>query len=149
MVDHGKMAAADAEARPASEERGELTLTLDGAEMVLRPSYEAIEAFENGTGRSLNELALLAAERKLKLSEASIIVCECVRAWGRATNNRNWAGANSRRIAELILEADGGVTMVTPIVAGVLALAATGKYTAQGELKPVTMMTTEAAPVAG
>ncbi|MBY0583266.1 MAG: gene transfer agent family protein [Sphingomonas sp.] len=135
--------------RPESEERGEVAITLDGERMVLRPSYEAIEAFEAGTGKALIVLAQLAATRSLSLVECSIVACECIRAWGRATNNRGMAGANSRRIAELILDSDGGVMEAMSSLTAVLALAATGKYTASGELKPVTTKTTDEAPVAG
>ena len=140
---------ADSIVRPESEERGEVAIMLDGQRMVLRPTYEAIEAFEAGTGKGLIMLAQAAAARSLSLAECSVIACECIRAWGRATDNRGMSGANSRRIAELILESDGGVMEAMTALTAVLALAATGKYTAAGELKPATTMTTDEAHVAG
>src|SRR3546814_8479413 len=53
--------------RPHVEERGELALMLDGQDMVLRPSYEAIDAFEKATGKGL----LMLARDSLKIGRAS------------------------------------------------------------------------------
>jgi hypothetical protein len=133
-------------ARPANEKRGEVVLVLDGAEMVLRPSYEAIEAFEGLTGKGLLELAREALSNKLRLGETAQIVTECVRAWGRATGTKSMQGVNSGRIAELILESDGGFIVALQTVAGMLAMATTGNYTSAGELKAGTATTTTGSP---
>jgi len=131
--------------RPASEARGELSIVLDGAPMVLRPSHEAIEAFELATGRGLIELAQGCMAGKLRLSEVAQIVTECVRAWGRATNT-SYKNVQPDRIAELILESEGGLARVLTTITGLLAMASTGGYTAQGEVKAGTATTTNAAP---
>ena len=63
----------------ANKTRGEVSLELEGVEYVLRPSYEAISAFEAQTDRSLIDLARAAGDGQLKMSEAAIIVTECNR----------------------------------------------------------------------
>jgi hypothetical protein len=62
--------------------RGEVTIDLD-ARYVMRPSYEAIEAIENQTGRGVVALVNLAAQNEMRMSEAAIIVTECIKAWGK------------------------------------------------------------------
>ncbi|WP_022681156.1 GTA-gp10 family protein [Sphingobium bisphenolivorans] len=136
--------------REANNERGELTLTLDGEPVGLRPSYEAIHAFERATGKGLMELAQAALAGTLSAGDTAIIACECVRAWGRSTENKGYAGSNPTRIAELMIEAEGGFSMSLSTIAGMLAMATTGGYTAAGELKPTaTKKTTESAPAVG
>lgn len=136
--------------RPANESRGELELLLGGDTFVLRPSFEAIEAFEKGTGRGLMELTGEALNGKLGLADTATVVCECVRAQGRATNVIGLAGAQKDRIAEMILESDGGFQSVLITVAGMLTLAVTGGVTGAGELKAATKTTkkTGGAPAA-
>jgi len=103
------MAEAENTARPASEERGEVSLVLDGATMALRPSYEAIFAFEASTDKGLLELARAALEGKMRLADLSQVVTECIRAWGRATQQPSIAASNAVRIGQLIVEAEGGM----------------------------------------
>jgi len=124
------------ENRPASEERGEIALELDGMTLVMRPTFEAIDAFERSTGKGLLQLAREGLAQTLTLSETAQIAGECIRAWGRAVNDENAKGSNTKRIANLMLEAEGGYRVTLAIVAGMLSLAATGGYTAKGELKP-------------
>lgn len=148
MASRKQAASAAAEpVRPASAERGEIALVLDGQSYVLRPSYEAIEAFETATGKGLLELARGAVEGSLRLGETAQVVTECVRAWGRAVGNTGARGANAVTIAGLIIESDGGLVHVSRILGGVLSLAVTGGYTAQGEVKAGTT-TTSAVPAA-
>lgn len=128
--------------RPHVSERGEVALKLDGQDFVLRPSHEAIVEFEALTGQGLMQLARAALDGSMRLGVASLIVTECVKAWGRATNSTSAQGVNAARIAELILEADGGYHVALTTVAGMLSLATTGGYTASGELKPTTGTTT-------
>jgi len=135
--------------RPPSEERGEIAIVLDGERMVMRPSYEAIEAFEAATGKGLIQLAQAAGARALTLAECAIVMCECIRAWGRATGNKGLSMANPRRIGELVLDSEGGLLEAMSSLTILLALAATGKYTATGEMKPATMTMMEEARVAG
>lgn len=116
---------------PANEVRGELSITLDDAEFVLRPSYEAILEFEDATGKALTNLAFQAASAKLSIREMSIIVASCIRAWGRAVGNTSAAGVNERRIGELIIEA--GAFDVRERITELLTRAATGGVNAQGE----------------
>ena len=92
----------------ANKTRGEVSLELEGQEYVLRPSYEAISAFEAQTDRSLIDLARAAGDGQLKMSEAAIIATECIKAHGRAVDDKALAAFNAARVGELILQADGG-----------------------------------------
>src|SRR3546814_10273886 len=112
--------------RPHVEERGELALMLDGQDMVLRPSYEAIDAFEKATGKGLLMLARDSLNGALTLAETAQIACECIRAWGRANDDRGSAGANTQRIAELIMESDGGLRTALSTISAMMALAVNG-----------------------
>jgi len=134
-------AAASAPSAPAIEDRGEIAITLDGVEMVLRPTFEAITAFEASTGKGLMVLAEEAVARRLTLGEVVQIATESIRAWGRATQNRDASGAQSGRIAELILDSPEGFAGALQAVGSMLALAATGGYTAMGEVKAATKAT--------
>ncbi|MFZ2996286.1 GTA-gp10 family protein [Sphingobium sp.] len=140
----------DETTRPVAQERGELTLLLDGADMGLRPSYEAIQAIETSLGRGLVDLARDGIAGKLSMSETAQIATECIRAWGRDVEDKGAAGANAVRIAKLILDSDGGIYAAQKTVSAMLSLAVTGGYNSSGELKP--SMTTEmtgSAPVDG
>lgn len=128
--------------RPHVEERGEIAILLDGAEMIMRPSYEAIVAFEMSTGKGLLQLTREALGGTLSLPEAAQVVTECVKAWGRATENRSMQAIGAVRIGELIIESPGGYRVALNTLAGLLSMAATGAYTASGELKPATEKTT-------
>lgn len=136
--------------RPITEERGELSLMLDGADMGLRPSYEAIQAIETTLGRGLVDLARDGIAGKLSLSETAQIATECIRAWGREVEDKGAAGANSVRVAKLILDSDGGLYGAQKTVSAMLSLAVTGGYNSAGEMKPsTTTVTTASAPVDG
>jgi len=128
----------------ANETRGEISLELDGTEYVLRPSYQAIQAIEKKTGKGLIALARDAAGADLTLSETAIVASECIRAHGRAVDDKMMAAVSPERIGELILEADDGVAMALGRISVLLGLAATGGYTAQGELKPTKLTGTQA-----
>jgi hypothetical protein len=134
----------------ANEDRGELSLILDGATMVLRPTFEALTEIEQALDRGLVDLARDALDAKLKLAETAQIVTACVRAWGRDVSDKGAAGANAACIARLIVDSDGGLHNALKTVGALLSLAVTGGYTSAGELKPSTMtMTPEKAPVDG
>ena len=119
----------------ANATRGELSITLDGAEYVLRPSFEAISAFEAATGKGIIQLARDADSGVLGTGALAQIVAETMRAQGRAIGDNVLAASQTKTVAGLIIESDGGVHRVMAIVAGLLAIAATGGYTASGELK--------------
>lgn len=122
----------------ANETRGEVSLELGGVEYVLRPSYEAISAFEAQTNRSLIDLVRAAGDGQLKLGEASVIVTECIKAHGRSIDDKAMAVFNAKRIGELIQEAEGGFLIVIKRLELLLFMAATGGYTASGEVKATT-----------
>lgn len=122
----------------ANKTRGEVSLELEGAEYVLRPSYEAISAIEAQTDRSLIDLARAAGDGALKLGESAIIVTECIKAHGRATDDKAMASFNAGRVGELILQADGGLLIAMKRLELLLFMAATGGYTGSGEVKATT-----------
>ncbi len=137
-------------ARPAVEDRGELTLSLAGVEMGLRPSYEAIDAMEKALGRGLVDIARAALGGTLTLGETAQVATEAIRAWGRDADSKDAAGATPVRIGRLILDSDEGFHGNLKLVAAMLSLAVTGGYDSSGNLKPVTKTkTTDEAPVAG
>ncbi len=110
----------------ANRARGEVDIMLDGTPHVLRPTFEAAQAIEQATGRSLIDLARAADDGSLSLSAMAIVVAEGVRAWGRDINKPSIAGVNARRIGELIY-ADG-ILRTIPRVALFLSAAVTGGY---------------------
>lgn len=137
-------------AAAANEDRGELSLILDGGPMIMRPTYEALTEIEQTLDRGLVELARDALAGKLKLAETAQIATACIRAWGRDTGEKGAAGANATRIARLIMDGDGGLHTAQRTISALLSLAVTGGYTSTGELKPsTTTSTTEKAPVDG
>lgn len=119
----------------ANATRGEVSLTLDGTEYVLRPSYEAISAIETETGCGLFQLAQDASAGTMRLSTAAIVAAHCIRAWGRSSNNAMASGVNPRKIGELILESNGGLLSALLALKLLLTFACTGGYTASGEVK--------------
>ena len=123
----------------ANETRGELSITLEGVEYGLRPSWQAIDAIERQTGKSLHELGAAAETYRLSVGELATIVTECIRAWGRANEQSTIAAFQRDRIAEILIE--DGVLAAQARVALVLLLAVTGGVTAQGEVKPERMTT--------
>ena len=134
--------------RPANVERGEIVLNL-GDEYVMRPSYEAIAAFEDALGKGLFDIASDAINHRLRLNETAVIATECIKAWGRATGApASMQAFNPKKIAGLILESDGGYKVALEQVAMMLAMACTGGYTATGEVKAATTTTIEEAGAA-
>jgi len=138
------------EPRTPNAERGEMSLVLAGRPMGLRPSYEAIVAMEASLGRGLVDVARDAIAAKLSLGETAQIVTECVRAWGRETEDKDAAGAQPNRIGRLILDAPGGFHEVQRILSGLLSMAVTGGYDPEGNVKPAATTTMDGAvPAAG
>lgn len=111
----------------ATSERGEVTVTLDGADYSLRPTFEACSKIEELTGKSLLELALAAQDNSLLMSEQGIIVAECVRAYGKEQGIASLVGVQATKFSEMIFRA--GVLGVTPRLEILLAGAVTGGFT--------------------
>lgn len=132
-----------------NETRGEITLDLGGETFGLRPSYEAIDNFERVTGKGLIQLTRDALSATLSSGEVAHIVCECMKAWGTEHGNDGAKGANAKKVAKLVLEADGGVTSVMLVLAQLLSMASTGGYTASGEVKPAVTTKSPETPAAG
>ena len=130
-----------------ADTRGHIDLTLDGRLFTLRPSYTAITAFERQTGKGLLGLARDAQAGELSLDDTAVIVTECVRAWGIEVDDLGARNAAPRKIAELIIESDGGLANVLGVLTVLLALAATGGMTSSGEVKAPAKTTTKKTPV--
>lgn len=118
-----------------NKERGEFALELEGVSFTLRPTYEAILAFEAETGKGLVELAGAALGGSLSLSELATIVAHCIRAWGKENKDVAASGVNAARIGGLIMEGNGGVSQAMILTGSMLALATTGGINAKGEVK--------------
>jgi tail tube GTA-gp10-like protein len=132
-------AAASSEApppEPAVDFRGQVSLPLDGQDLMLRPSFEAIAAIEHQL-RPLFDLAQDATRGQLTLEEMGVIAAECMRAYGRAYPEDPlitvYRGASSEKLSRLIYEAGGPKTCARIMVLLVGAL--NGGYTAEGEAK--------------
>lgn len=134
----------------ANEVRGEVSIELDGAPYVLRPTYEALVAIETQTQCSLSILAMAAQFGTLSIVNAAIIVTECVKAQGKALlaaddpSGRVMTMFGLQRVGELILES--GLKTVFAPLATLLRNAITGGYTATGE--PKATATTTGTPAA-
>jgi len=126
----------------ANETRGEISLTLDGQEQTLRPSYAAIDAFESETGKGLMALFNEAQTGVMPVKTAAIIVTHCMRAQAAAKGDQLGERVQVKRIAELIVEADGGVMLVLIRLQQLLLNAVSGGYTASGEVKAATRKAT-------
>ncbi len=123
--------------KPAeADDRGEVTITLEGVEYHLRPSHQAIKAIEAEL-RPLVELANAARSSSLTIEEAGFITAEMMKAYGRShpddPNVSSYTGANATRLEELIFEE--GLAKVQIRLAVLLLAAMTGGVTALGELK--------------
>ncbi len=93
----------------ANPARGEAELVVDGARLVLRPSYEALVAAEGELG-SLFGLVERAAEGRLALAEVAALFWHLVR--------DRPAGLTREQIGRAVVE--GGLARVTPVLRTVL-----------------------------
>jgi hypothetical protein len=128
----------------ANEARGELSLSLEGVEYGLRPSYTAQEAVETALGKSIEELAMAADRGRLLLVETATIAGEFIREWGRQTGDKGVAAFNDRRLKEVIVEE--GSMIVSRRLGIALYMAVSGGVTATGEVKPVAAASPSPAP---
>jgi hypothetical protein len=129
--------AAAAAATAAVAARGEISLTLEGVEYVLRPTFEAIGQIETALGKNLFSLAQAAEQQQLTLAEVGTIAAMCIRAQAQATSNDLHANIRPERIAMMIFAEPGGALVavraaIHPLLIGAL----TGGYTALGEPRP-------------
>ncbi|MFN3424893.1 MAG: GTA-gp10 family protein [Novosphingobium meiothermophilum] len=116
-----------------NEVRGEIALDLGGREFVLRPTYQAIQAIESKTGKGI--LALARGTTELTVLDAAIIAAECIKAHGKHIGDEMMASYTPVKLGEMIFETEGGVGACLGRLSVLLMLAATGGYTASGELK--------------
>lgn len=128
----------------ANPVRGEMTFDLDGADYVLRPSFEAIVAIEEQTGKTQVELAQMASDGRLTVMDAAVVVTECIKAQGRALlaagqDDQRMTAFNKKTVGELIQSSPGGVVLATQKLALLLFMAASGGYTPKGEVKAARM----------
>lgn len=136
---------------PQVDLQGQLTIELDGAEYVLRPSRQAISNIEKAIGRArglngpvgLAQLAMQCSSFALSVEELGICVAEMMRA--HATHNpeasADYRGAKPEKCADLIYE--GGELTLAPRIGAILTYAMAGGYTASGEVRAIGTKTTE------
>lgn len=124
----------------ASATRGEIAVTLEGAELVLTPSFQAIDEIETQTGQTLRELVAAAERGRMSLRTVGIVLAACVRASARAGKAKeHYAQVKAESMASLAYAEDGGVLLVIRHhLVPLLMVALTGGYTAQGFRKPQT-----------
>lgn len=138
-----------------NEARGEFEIMLEGVTYGLRPSYEAIVAFEKATGMSLLESARATSNQSLSVPAAAEIVTACMKAWGAAAGTeasreqKVAAAVDVPRVGALLVEE--GMLLVTKRLEVMLFMAATGGVTSQGEAKamPTTPTTGSPTPAPG
>lgn len=133
----------------ANEVRGEFEITLEGVTYGMRPSHTAIVAYETATGRSTSILAAQARAQAMSLADMAIIVTECVKAWGLATKHSAAPHFQSARVAELLVESDGGLMLAMSRLSLMLFVAATGGVTSAGEKKAMSTKSEPETPDAG
>lgn len=124
--------------RPANAQRGEVTLSLDGKDYVLRPSFEAILEIETETGKGLIAIVRDALQQRLTIAETGTITAALMRAWGREVDDLGAKNASGEKVARLIFECDNGAAAVQAALAQLLTIAAGGGVTASGEVKAAT-----------
>lgn len=122
----------------ANTVRGEQMILIEGHSYTMRPSFQAIQAFEDQLGMSAIELGLKAEQGKLRGIQIAIIVTECVRADLRHQGKGREADAwKAETVAEKLMEADGGLLAAITLMPPFLRAVITGGYTAKGEAKAV------------
>lgn len=122
----------------AANARGEVTIVLEGQEYHLRPSYEAIVAIEEMTGKTTFELANAARNQALTLAECGIVTARMMQAFGESHPGdpliSTYKNSKPENLARLIMVE--GVMKVQPRLAVLLIAAVTGGVDASGEWKP-------------
>lgn len=118
-----------------NEERGEFEIELGGATYGMRPSFEAISAFEKATGRSLLQLASDAERQALSIEACAAIVTECVKAWGASEKHPSAGAFSAKKIGPLLMGGPGGILFIQGRLQLMLFMAATGGVDAKGGVK--------------
>lgn len=125
-----------ADETPEVDTRGHISIPLDGAEYILRPSFEAIKRIEEVTRKNHEELANLAVQQRLSYSDLALICVEMMKAHAKANPDdplkSSYLGAKPEKLERLIFEA--GKPKIGVRVAVVLTAALSGGYTAEGEV---------------
>lgn len=96
--------------RPANAARGEATLSVAGATLTLRPSFEALVAAEEELG-SLFKLVERAADGQMKLGEIAALFWHCLA--------ERPEGCTRERLGEALAEA--GLARATPLLKSLLS----------------------------
>lgn len=116
----------------ANGERGEISLSLEGVDYVLRPSFEASATIEKLTGKSLFQLATAAVNHALTIHDGAIVAAEYIRAYGLEKQDNGLIGVNSKRVGEMIFAA--GMLHVVSRLAAVLTNAVNGGVQAEDDI---------------
>jgi hypothetical protein len=109
----------------ANPHRGEVSITLDGASYVLRPSFEAIVEIEERLGLSIVAIVRKTAETSdIRMTEIGAIVAAGIRAHGREADDPLMAAVTNDRIGRLCWQE--GLMSVLPVVQQFLLMAVNG-----------------------
>jgi hypothetical protein len=129
-----KRKAAAAE-EPQVDLLGQLSVTLDGIETMLRPSRQAISNIERATGLGLTQLATQSGSLALSVEQAGMCVAELMKAYGvfDPEAGASYKAPKPEKCADLIYES--GPVDVQRRLAVIFVGALTGGYTASGEPK--------------
>jgi hypothetical protein len=106
----------------ANPHRGEYPITLEGHEYTLRLDYEAAAAIDEQLGSILDVAQRALNLGSISMKEMAVIVCEGIKAHGRATANPMLTGSNPDRVGRMIYETGiiGCIKPVALFLAGAL-----------------------------
>ncbi len=113
----------------ANPHRGEISVTLDGVEYVLRPTAQAMVSIEERL--NIGILALIARayeKRDIRLTDIAVIIAEGIRAQGREIDDKMMANVSTDKIKDLVF-AEGMMSML-PAVQDFLVIGAVGSKNA-------------------
>jgi hypothetical protein len=133
-----------AESPAEVDERGRITLTLEGEEFLLRPSREAIATIERRLGLPLYDLTTAASRVGLTQDQLTIIAVEFMRAHGKTMpeddpRRSSYIGCKEERVGDLIFEASPAKVCARLYI--LLLGAISGGYDASGEAKAAPLPT--------
>jgi len=132
----------------ANRERGEETVTLEGVDYTLRPTWEAIEEVEALTGKSAEALMNAANGGRILLRELAAVIGAFLRAYGRAEGTEA-ALFKDANIASIIQAENGGTMILRTQIGIVLFKAVSGGYDTEGKPKPWTKTMKRKSPPSG
>ena len=99
-----------------TDARGEITLTLDGEDYTLRPTFDAIRAIETGLGVNLLPLVMRMQNQDVGVRDAAVFVTACARAGGHEVSESE-IGARLMG-ADLVAVWVSLLAMLTDVVTG-------------------------------